>query len=670
MSQQWNEIDPRPGPGVCSLRSCVVVSAFIGLGFAMLVGALDGLSVFIRNRYEFTGYRQLFALPLWGTLLYALPGFVGGALAGLVFYPFLRRPLEGCDRRLRVVTTALATFVPFAAFVYGGKAMNCIVPGAALHPPKVFLILGWALLCAVGQRVLLVLLRRWTSSRREPAVFAMFGPGGAATLMGVLLVVAIVFYFIVRLPAVPTLPAKGEPPAKKPNIVLITMDTVRGDHLSCCGYPQPTTPHIDELAEEGALFPNVVSAAPWTLPSHASIFTSEYVRTHGANRKMYYLSEKAVTLAETLADAGYQTAGFAGGPNCKALFGLGQGFQHYDDQLDVRLSTRALDLALPQEIYERFDLPCPWFVDGERTAPEMNRRVFAWLQNRDKNRPFFLFINYFDAHEWYRWHRGITPKFDPSADKISHRDFIEALLFGRKLTEEEKKRLIARYDGEIAYLDDYMGRLFAELQRLGLLDKTIVAITSDHGESFSEHGHYSHGTALYDEQIMVPLVLRYPEAVPKGLKIEEQVSTIDIAPTLLELAGVDVPETMQGESLVGLLAGLREHRKEAFSENLMVSHDAQGAVYDQMEAVRTLRAKYIESTGKTELYDLKNDPQELTNIADQSNLAETFRAKLERWRKTYPKSNIAEGGIEADDQTLEQLRQTGYIQGPSTKPKK
>jgi len=286
------------------------------------------------------------------------------------------------------------------------------------------------------------------------------------------------------------------------------------------------------------------------------------------------------------------------------------------------------------------------------------------LQSKWQN----LFINYFDAHEWYRWHGKLTAQFDSKARSMTHRRYIEALHFGAKLSDEEKRRLVARYDGETAYMDDYMGQLFRYMEQLGLSDNTIIAITSDHGESFSEHGLYSHGSALYDEQIMTPLILRYPKTLPADMRRTEQISTLDIAPTLLDLAGIPIPEVMQGHSLLPLIENKGRIPERAFSENTVVNVDKQGTSYEKMESMRTPETKWIETTGKVELYDLLNDPKELRNLSTKKpDKANACAKQLRHWRETFPPFIPANEGLQADDQTIEQLNSTGYMHGPTRK---
>ena len=278
------------------------------------------------------------------------------------------------------------------------------------------------------------------------------------------------------------------------NVVLISIDTCRADHLGCYGYSAGTTPNIDALGHGGLRFTSVITPYPMTLPAHCSMLTGTYPKTHGVRWNADTLGEANPTLARVLRGAGYQTAGFVGGLPLSARFGLGQGFETYDD---------------------KFPRTGPG-IEPERKAEEVSRRGMAWLEKHD-GQPFFLFLHYYDPHFPY----DPPPPFPQT------------------------------YDGELAYVNHWIGKVMEKLHALGRDDDTLVAVTGDHGEGLGEHGEKEHGFLVYQNTLEVPLIVRYP-GCPQGRQIDAKASLIDLVPTLLGLLRVDVPRQVQGQDLSGL----------------------------------------------------------------------------------------------------------------------
>jgi arylsulfatase len=319
--------------------------------------------------------------------------------------------------------------------------------------------------------------------------------------------------------------------APPPNIVLIVADTLRADHLGVHGYGRDTSPTIDRFARENLWFRRAVSAAPWTSPSIASLFTALYPTAHGTLRSSVRgrvptdaLSREFVTLAERLAASGYATAAITANGWVTRKRGYAQGF-------DVFLRA-----------------------DGRR-APGLSRMARRQLEQlRGQGRPFFLYLQYMDPHTPHDPPEAMLDRFHPAG--AARRPPTTAL--GRMVD------LIARYDADVRTLDDGIAALFASLRELGLYDDAVIAFVSDHGEQFYEHGEYGHGRKLHDEEIHVPLVLKAPGQ--SGV-VDDVVSTIDLAPTLLELAGAPPLEAVQGLSLLTQRA--ERARRGAFSEGTM-----------------------------------------------------------------------------------------------------
>lgn len=470
------------------------------------------------------------------------------------------------------------------------------------------------------------------------------------------------------LPA-PSAPASRPPirpePGVTPNVILVSIDSLRPDHLGCYGYERETSPHIDALAKEGALFESAIASSPWTLPSHMAIFTSLPDLVHGVDQNGLRLAVETPLLAHVLREAGYATAGFYSGPYLHPAFGFDRGFDEYTNCTsypkaasapisDVLTPSRETQIASMEDV----------------TGPRIHEEVSRWIEKRELEKPFFLFIHYWDVHFDYTPPPPYDALFDP--DYSGEADFGE-LEFNkgihRGMDPRDLQHLIALYDGEIRWTDEWIGRLEGLLRKEGLLDRTLLVITSDHGEEFFEHGEKGHQKSLFDEVLRVPLILRLPGKVPPGIRSATQVRTLDIFPTILELAGVDLPPGPLGRSLVPLLAGGAGKARgdilpPAFSELTM------GPEGRNFRSLRTRSWKLIRDlrTGNASFYDLRVDPGEASPILAGEDprageaaerLGKLARA-LEALEASLPKG--PSGRIrELDPEVRERLRSLGYI---------
>ncbi|MFQ5791363.1 MAG: sulfatase, partial [Acidobacteriota bacterium] len=358
------------------------------------------------------------------------------------------------------------------------------------------------------------------------------------------------------------------------NVLLITIDTLRADRVGCYGYAAPTTPHIDSMAEEGVVFEKAIAQAPVTLPSHASLLTGTYPPTHGVRDNVtYQLSEASLTLAEVLEKQGYETAAFIGAFPLHRRFGLGQGFSHYDDRVGSQREAAAGFFA-------------------ERRAEAVVDAALEGL-GRVKSRPFFYWVHLFDPH---------VPYDPPSPVRERFRD---------------------SYDGEVAYVDSQVGRLLQGLERARLSDETLIVLTSDHGESLGDHGERTHGFFIYDTTMHVPLILRHP-SLGRPRRVDGQVRSVDIMPTVLDLLQVPVPREVQGESLRPALAG-EPFDRPAYTESYVPLVNFH---WSPLRGLRYQGWKYIEAP-RPELYDLSRDPDEEDNRFEaEPERAASLRRKL------------------------------------------
>lgn len=407
----------------------------------------------------------------------------------------------------------------------------------------------------------------------------------------------------------------------RPNIILLILDTVRPDHLSSYGYFKKTSPSFDRLVREGVLIEGTKSTSHWTLPAHASLFTGFFPSQHGATWETLKIQKTCKTLAEHLRAQGYRTVGFSANPWVGELTGLDRGFDQFVElwRYDRRsLATRIRTRMMVQNPY---------------AAPHLNLLFDYWLryQNPLDQRPFFLFINYVDAHSKYEWHPGISESFFSrpwSKKDIQSLQQDAPLFFAGKLKyrKEEFQLLSDLYDGEIAYLDHFLGELIGELRQRGILDRSILVVTSDHGEYLGEHGLINHMAGLYEEVLRVPFLIRYPGRL-SGSKIHAAVQLTDVPPTLLELAHLPPLEGIEGKSFAPLLFEKGEwspHPVVAEQSHLTAwvkamkrrFHDVDFSSYDYSSfAFQEGTYKVIFSSNHPpELYDLANNEGETRNL--------------------------------------------------------
>ncbi len=412
------------------------------------------------------------------------------------------------------------------------------------------------------------------------------------------------------------LPAAAE---RAPNVLLIVVDTLRADHLSTYGYARPTSPHLTQLAAQGTLFENAIAPSSWTLPVHASLLTGLYPREHKVDNDGALLGWDYPVLGDAFRARGYRTAAFSANTLlfCRRR-GFGRGFIHFEDDFQSLGSSFAQTFYGDLIKHLLFQLQWKRDLFGRRSAEQINQHALRWIDGG--HRPFFVFLNYMDVHDPYRppepyLHR-YTKMRDPGSRASEHWDWFE------HLTPQQRQGAVDAYDGAINYVDDHLQELMRNLKERGLDGNTLVVITSDHGESFGEHGLMTHGNALYRELIHVPLVLWEPGKIPAGKRINTPVSLTSIPATLLEEAGgaddSHFPPFSQ-PSLAGLVCG--EHSAVALPDP--ISQLAQldwnpsfPDYYGPMESVSTLHWHYIRG-GKEgeELFACCDQEPEQINLA-------------------------------------------------------
>lgn len=400
-----------------------------------------------------------------------------------------------------------------------------------------------------------------------------------------------------------------------PNVLLVVLDVVRAADMSLYGYPRRTTPNLDRFARKSVVFENAYSTSPWTLPSHAGMFTGRYAHALSADWQNP-LDNEYPTLAERLQQHGYATAGFVanffyGVPE----FGLSRGFIHYESRrmnLGSVLNVSAFGSILIGRFNQRTG---SYYRPERRHASEFNERLLEWLPRR-RGHPFFVFVNYIDAHLPYVPPAPYDLMF-AGKEPPTRRNRI-----GEKKTPEELQGLRDVYDGAIAYEDAQLGALLTALQRRGELSNTIVIITSDHGEEFAEHGWVAHGNGLNLPALHVPLIVAFPGRIPPGIRVPDGITLRDLPSTVAELTGLQKEIQFPGRSLSShwdstrvatnefpspLLATLRPRKGEP-----AWYAGAQGNMYSIIDG----RYQFIVNGDKSEaLYDIASDPWEQADLA-------------------------------------------------------
>lgn len=406
-----------------------------------------------------------------------------------------------------------------------------------------------------------------------------------------------------------------------PNVLLIVLDTVRAESLSAYGFKEPTSPWLEQFARSAVTFNHALSTSPWTLPAHATLFTGRAPHELSADWESA-LDHTYPTLAEIFAARGYLTGGFVANYDyASGRTGLDRGFLSYDDHTaikniaghtyDSRSRTSSsfgrLGTSRVRRILDNL---------GHKNAPALNREFLKWLTRREE-RPVFAFLNYYDAHSPYRSPNSYDAKFRSDGDPRT------------------QARLDA-YEGCIAFLDDQLRDLFRELEQQGFLRNTLVVITSDHGEQFGEHGLARHGNSLYRPVLEVPLMIALPESVPGGTRVDNAVSIQDVPSTIVDLAGITLPERMPGHSLKRFWADQTGHTAQPVLSQVSAAIRQPRWLNSAGPMVSVVEngLHYIKNFGrnKEELYDFINDRGELRNLVGSPESAawlSHFRSRIE-----------------------------------------
>lgn len=401
--------------------------------------------------------------------------------------------------------------------------------------------------------------------------------------------------------------APPPPPPPRPNIVFILVDTLRADRLGCYGDPRRLAPLIDSLAAEGMLFERPIAPAPWTLPSVGSYMTGVYPSVHQVNHSRYdphaeptaekvirQLPEELITLAEALQAQGYQAAAFSANPFIRAKNGFGQGFEHFDDE----------------------------FTSNTTPGSKINQQALAWLEQRTDPRPLFLYLHYMDVHApYYADDKYLDPLLD-QVEALPARTALDMDVLGsppwpkgyQSLPRHQELRTCveywaALYDGGIQQMNEYLEQLRAALRERGLWDDALIILAGDHGESLCEHQIWGHGDSVYQCELFVPWIMRWPPQLPAGRRVPGTVSLMDLFPTLLDLLQIPVPAENQAHSRAAALRGAAPVATMVFAEGVKQRPHIQVLVSGPWKLFGDVELD------QWELYNLDADPTERANLA-------------------------------------------------------
>ncbi len=453
----------------------------------------------------------------------------------------------------------------------------------------------------------------------------------------------------------------GPPPPD--NVVVLLVDTLRADHLGCYGYERDTSPNLDRLASEGVLFENAIAQSSWTSPSVASLFTSLYPSAHGVVRFSSKLGTNAPTLAQEMTARGRTTGGVSANiAFIRADRGFALGFSHFE------LAERR---AGPGDELEKILRRAP------EEAAAVTDRGLAFIDQATA-RPFFLYLHYLDPHSPYDAPPPHRDRFLDDAQKSARpRFFGEAGMVSASAAD--LPTLTALYDGEISYTDAEIGRFLDGLRERGLLERTVVVVTSDHGEELLDHGGFTHGSTLYREVVRVPLLVRMPEMAAAGRRVADVVELVDVGPTLLELVGPPDARKTEGQSLAAML------RPTALLERIGLGSPS-GTVgatgYSELSSRMKKEAKpsrheralrragrsyLVSASGERELYDDVADPREQHDLAAaEPDTARDLARRIEALAASSAGS-AAQSGSGSEDESMseadrERLKALGYLQ--------
>lgn len=626
---------PRIDPGMrspLSLRAHLPEILALALGAGWLLGLTRGLA---------SGRRLLgagFSLVAADSTLAAVDRAALAAAGFLLAYALVYAALfsRGLPVRWSCLGATLLAAAPWALlWAHRFNRERGLRPADLLEPHGLLPNLRLLGLCLAVVAALYGLLLAW--SRRRLETGRRLGPAPAVVLGGALLLAH---------GALAAGTAAGSRGAERPNVILVLVDALRADHLGSYGYARDTSPALDAFAREAVLFEEAITQSTFTKSSIASLFTGRAPYEHGVywgDRRdraglltSDVLLERETTLAEALRSRGYLTAAWVQNTHLRSYMGFAQGFLDYRDQ--------------------------------QGNAERINRRFLGWLRGPARLHELFAYLHYIDLHDPYLPEPPYDRLFGEGSDFYEGIDlaewgaFLEGVRQGRiDLSPADVEELEALYDGQIRYLDDRIGRLFEELKALDLYDRSLIVVTSDHGDAFLEHGFISHSAVPYEELIRVPLLVKLPGGRHGGRRVGRQVRLIDVFPTVLDLLEIPGSRRVSGCSLVPWIEGSPEAAAENDSCAVAVIEIAEEEGEAPTLALRAGGFKYIRGPAGEELYDLGSDQEEAHDLAATAapEPLETFRRLAGEIEALRSRSRV--GSVVLDETTVRELKALGYV---------
>lgn len=569
--------------------------------FGILTGLVEGVLLYVLRSFELlkgqitylgSGWQVLWIAPIFDLLLFLLAGLALAVLAQFIPQVWAKR-------------MALFTFSFLMAFSWFGVFLS----GRLSPVATVILAAG------VGYQLSLTLFER----EKRFAPFAGRTVKALGVLIAVLLVLIQSGIWLQEQAAVRNLPQAKE---SSPSVLLIVMDTLRADHLSLQGYERVTDPNLVRIASEGVMFENAYATSSWTLTAHASLFTGRWPYEHKADGGRH-LDDTYPTIAEALADRGYRTGAFNGNfETVTKRWGFARGFHHFEDYYQT-LPQLAVSSFYGRflEYYVLHKVFGMEFSIDRRWAPSINQSTLDWI-DQDTEKPFFAFVNYYDVHAPYiSPERARFSEFENPGGLVNT-DWSTANIYNPK-TPEQVQGEIDAYDGGIYYTDQQIQNLLDELDKRGILDNTIVMITSDHGELFGEHGLWEHHNSLYKPVIYVPMIIWHPSSVPQNVRIDTPISNAAVPATILDMLGEPGQDIFPGPSLAELWRDPASASKfpdpiAEMAESTWVNPNHL-SIKGDMTSVISEDWQYIEHEfNGVELYNLNDDPDQLINLAEEN----------------------------------------------------
>ena len=653
----------------------VTLGAIVGLGWGLAFGLVDGLPAFLEGNPLAVPGRRLVALT-YVMVFDALAFGLVLAVAGLITWGLWRL------WRIHAPETRSGTSNK-PVFLYAGLCAALSVAAYSIHRyPKASLGIVLGLALAAGG-IAGWLGRAAASGIESPGFSGRFRRNGVVIVWAVCVVALLaagIFHQAIRdLPMFNPRVTDQTPTPERPNIVLISIDALRADHLGIYGNDPAVSPRIDALARSGLRFRQAVSQGSSTVPSVASFLTSLHPTEVGMiTGRNWVLDDMRVTLAEALQVSGYRTQAYVTNGHLVPAKGYAQGFDGYVppepgrpyglDRLRTETVIAGLACRHAPWICGLFDRGYRFLLDrllvmeneGDRVNDQARR--FIRLHHDEQ---FFLWLHYMEPHAAYRPSQAFGD-LPPSVD-AGREEFLRIWQPSNKtiptvLRSEDVTALLALYDGEVLDVDRWVGAIWDEIEAQGLADRTLLVITADHGDEFGEHGDYGHGHTVYQELDWVPLIVVGPQVATPGRVIETPVPLLDIMPTLLDVAGAPMPEPIRGQSILPVLQGAEPTLRPIYTES-----PARRSSYDD-KALRLgdYKLVYNVKLDRTELYDLRSDPGEQLDLsAAEPERAAAMRANLRAWTtsalETWASLPQAGRGAEELDEAMEDaLRQIGY----------